>query len=165
MKKVLLSLLVLVALFTITGCSCSKEKESSAAEEKIPNGDIVLVCKRSDNFEDVNIEATNTYNFGKNQYIISLRVDTVYKFTDDEQFNINSEEIKNTANEIKSIKNTVYEYNIDENSKTITTLFGYTKMDISDEAKDDYSIKTLISDNEINGLTCELTGITREELK
>ena len=158
MKKLLL--IIFAVLFIITGCG----KKEVKLNVSVPKGDIVLICKKTDKSNGVEVSTTNTYNFGKDQYIINMQIDNYYKFSDNEQFKSNVDEIKKEATDIKLINNTLYDYNINEKDKTIVTAFAYTKMDIPETAISLYTVKSILTARESENMSCELSGISRENL-
>ena len=90
-KKILLSLIVIVALFTITGCGKSDNKESSNATK---NDEVVnkSSCVAEEYLFHSKKRVKNIIYLDKNNKVINYeRIETLYDFDSDSDFNMNYE--------------------------------------------------------------------------
>ena len=157
-RKIIIFLLIVVC---ITGCGKKKNTEIDIELEK---GLFTTICKTNQDFLGATAEVTTTTNYGADKYVINYKIKTVYQFSDYEQFEFNAEETKNNAPQYQSDTDSYYSYSIDNDNKTVTTLFAYKKLNLSEELKNSYIVDNYIKDFENNGAICEFIGITRNEL-
>ena len=165
-KKILLSLIVIVALFTITGCGKSDNKESSNATK---NDEVVnkSSCVAEEYLFHSKKRVKNIIYLDKNNKVINYeRIETLYDFDSDSDFNMNYEICEDASKEIFNYYTQVGDCNRDTRILTITSKYNISKMKskeafptkyIRDNISDDFilDLDNYLSIVNKNGYVCE----------
>lgn len=162
-RKILFSLALFMLIGGVAGCGKTEEAKENT------DGKITITCtSEKDNSTGIETQNVSTYHFNKEQYVTDYSVDTTQKFEDKDLYNeyktAQEETVKDTSDENVS-------YNLKSDDDTMTLVFTMTVKNInvddaeSEEEKENYKAKNLLSSVESSGYTCTVEGIDRSELK
>ena len=159
-RKLLFSLALFILIMGVAGCGKTEEVK----DEKIT----ITCSSEKDDSTGFEIQNVSTYHFNKEQYVTDYSVVATQKFQDKDLYNeyktAQEETVKDTSNENVS-------YDLKSDDDTMTLVFTMNVKDInvddaeSEEEKDNYKAKNMLSSVEENGYTCTVEGIDRSELK
>ena len=159
-RRVLLSLLVIVALFTITGCGKSDNKESS---NDVKNDEVVnkSSCVGEEYLFHSKKRVQNIIYLDKNNKVIDYeRIETLYDFDSDSDFNTNYEICEEASEESTNYYTQVGDCNRDKRILTITSKYNISKMKSKNAFPTKY-IKDNISDDFILDLDSYLNVVNK----
>jgi hypothetical protein len=162
MKRKLLGLLLVGAVFFTVGCG---KKEEKKVEDTTPK----IVCTGESSEDGMKSTTTTTITIRDDKKYVKDYVSEIKMVVDDEtMYNLYKDAMKE---EMESEKDEDMEYTInsDDANKTITIVMKATLTDerlnnASDEEKEEMEAKTLIKETDKAGVKCEFKNITREDL-
>ena len=162
MKRKLLGLLLVGAVFFTVGCG---KKEEKKVEDTTPK----IICTAEEDSDGMKSTTVTTITIRDDKKYVKDYVSEIKMVVDDEtMYNLYKDAMKE---EMESEKDEDMEYTInsDDANKTITIVMKATLTDerlnnASDEEKEEMEAKTLIKETDKAGVKCEFKNITKEEL-
>jgi hypothetical protein len=162
MKRKLLGLLLVGAVFFTVGCG---KKEEKKVEDTTPK----IVCTGESSEDGMKSTTTTTITIRDDKKYVKDYISEIKMVVDDEtMYNLYKEAMKSEL-EAEKDEDVEYSINNDDANKTITVVMKASVTDerlnkASDEEKKEMEVKEIIKETEKAGVTCEYKNITKEEL-
>ena len=131
-KKILLSLFVIVALFTITGCGNTESKSESGNNEKGKND---IVCTRSSTYSTYSLERELVFKIDDNNKLTKVVDSSKYSYNDESKYKSDCATVKEQYDGKEKIAGTEDTYNCNDSNKTITVVATDIIKDLDADAK------------------------------
>ena len=163
MRKKIVCLLIIGMLFLLTGCE--KESEFKEIDVLLESGKISSTCTKEEPGEELKKTIVITTNYNSNEDAINVKTQTKYVFDDSEQYELYVDATKINEEYYKDLENVTFKYSLDPDNKIIKTTLAYTKLNIDEEIKEQYTVSKTVIDSEKLGYTCVISGITRDNIK
>ena len=162
-KKIIYVLALLILVGGTTGCFNKKEEKKVTSSKEF-----TMTCTtEKDNSTGIEVQTVVTYNFNSDQYATGYTTVTTQKFNSADVYNEYKKEQEETTKDT-SEENITYGLKADDKNMTLEftmTLKNIDKSATTKEEKDKLKASTLLKSNEEKKATCELNGITKDELK